>query len=69
MASSLKAIGAGSFVSLLPCFRNWTDPLTHVYIDMNLPLTGIAMTLVAFFLHLKTPEDDLKTKLKRMDWM
>lgn len=36
---------------------------------MNLPLTAIAMTLVFFFLHLKVPQDDFRTKMRRMDWM
>ncbi|KAG8903877.1 hypothetical protein FRB99_002613 [Tulasnella sp. 403] len=35
---------------------------------INLPLTGIAMVLVFFFLRMKTPQDDLRTKLARMDW-
>ncbi|KIO20590.1 hypothetical protein M407DRAFT_220214 [Tulasnella calospora MUT 4182] len=36
---------------------------------MNLPLTAIAMVLVWFFLHLKMPKDDLRSKMRRMDWI
>ncbi len=36
---------------------------------MNLPLAAIAITLVFFFLHLKVPKDDLRSKMKRMDWI
>ncbi|KAG9016030.1 hypothetical protein FRB90_003791 [Tulasnella sp. 427] len=36
---------------------------------MNLPLTAIAMVLVWFFLRLKTPQDDFRTKMRRMDWI
>ncbi|KAG9044554.1 hypothetical protein FS837_007959 [Tulasnella sp. UAMH 9824] len=35
---------------------------------MNLPLTGIAAVLVYFCLTLKVPQDDLRTKMRRMDW-
>ncbi|KAG8916188.1 hypothetical protein FRC01_003310 [Tulasnella sp. 417] len=43
--------------------RNW-----RWLFYMNLPLTAIAMALVWFFLHLKTPHDDVYTKMRRMDW-
>ncbi|KAG8972869.1 hypothetical protein FRB90_010125, partial [Tulasnella sp. 427] len=36
---------------------------------MNLPLTAIAGILVWFFLHLKVPQDDLRSKMRRMDWL
>lgn len=36
---------------------------------MNLPVIAIAMVLVWFFLRLKTPQDDLHTKMRRMDWI
>lgn len=36
---------------------------------MNLPLCGIAGALVVLFLNLKTPQDDLATKIRRMDWL
>ncbi|KAG8988893.1 hypothetical protein FRB93_003918 [Tulasnella sp. JGI-2019a] len=36
---------------------------------MNVPLTGMAILGVVFCLHVKTPQDDLQTKLKRMDWI
>ncbi|KAG8894281.1 hypothetical protein FRC00_009199 [Tulasnella sp. 408] len=36
---------------------------------MNIPLTAIAIVFVWFFLRLKTPQDDLQTKMKRMDWI
>lgn len=35
---------------------------------LNLPLTAIAMVLVWRFLHLKVPQDDLRSKMRRMDW-
>ncbi|KAG8939282.1 hypothetical protein FRC04_006722 [Tulasnella sp. 424] len=35
---------------------------------MNLPLTAIAAVLVWFCLALKGPQDDLRTKMRRMDW-
>ncbi|KIO20426.1 hypothetical protein M407DRAFT_220692 [Tulasnella calospora MUT 4182] len=36
---------------------------------MNLPLSAIALALVWFFLHLKVPQDDLRSKMSRMDWI
>ncbi|KIO20425.1 hypothetical protein M407DRAFT_29949, partial [Tulasnella calospora MUT 4182] len=36
---------------------------------MNLPLSAIALALVWFFLHLKVPQDDLRSKMQRMDWI
>jgi len=36
---------------------------------LTLPLSGIATGLVILFLDLKTPKDDLRTKMRRMDWM
>ncbi|GAA6020021.1 hypothetical protein JCM10207_006761 [Rhodosporidiobolus poonsookiae] len=36
---------------------------------LNLPLTGIAMVLVAFFLRIKTPQTTLKEKLDQMDYV
>ncbi|KAG8992172.1 hypothetical protein FRB90_001068 [Tulasnella sp. 427] len=36
---------------------------------LNLPLTAIAGALVWFFLHLKFPQDDFKSKMRRMDWI
>ncbi|KIO17240.1 hypothetical protein M407DRAFT_228996 [Tulasnella calospora MUT 4182] len=35
---------------------------------LNLPLTAIAMVLVWRFLHLRVPHDDLRSKMRRMDW-
>lgn len=37
--------------------------------DVNVPLAGIALILVALFLHVKTPKSDFATKMKRMDWL
>ncbi|KAG8918820.1 hypothetical protein FRC01_001637 [Tulasnella sp. 417] len=36
---------------------------------MNIPLTAIAIVFVWFFLRLKTPQDDFRTKMRRMDWI
>ncbi|KAG8980678.1 hypothetical protein FRB90_007547 [Tulasnella sp. 427] len=36
---------------------------------LNLPLTGIATALVLAFLHLKVPQDNLRSKMRRMDWI
>jgi hypothetical protein len=38
-------------------------------LDLNLPLSGVAILLVFFFLNLRTPQDSLRDKLARMDWM
>ena len=35
---------------------------------MNLPLAGLALTLTAVFLRVKTPQTTLKEKLERMDY-
>ncbi|KAF8327395.1 major facilitator superfamily domain-containing protein [Cantharellus anzutake] len=35
---------------------------------LNLPLSAISFTLVFFFLRLKTPQGNLRSKLRRMDW-
>ncbi|KAJ3555468.1 hypothetical protein NM688_g2562 [Phlebia brevispora] len=35
---------------------------------LNLPITGIALTLVTFFLRVRTPEGSVVSKLKRVDW-
>jgi len=37
--------------------------------DLNLPLSAIAILLVFFFLTLRTPQESLREKLARMDWM
>ncbi|KAG8971241.1 hypothetical protein FRC05_011340 [Tulasnella sp. 425] len=44
--------------------RNW-----RWLFYLNLPLTAIAMVLVWLFLHLKVPQDDLRSKMRRMDWI
>lgn len=36
---------------------------------MNLPVSAIAMTLVFFFLNLKSPRDNMLEKLGRVDWI
>ncbi|KAG8896929.1 hypothetical protein FRB99_008573 [Tulasnella sp. 403] len=36
---------------------------------INLPLCGVAIALVFVFLRMKTPQDDFKTKMSRMDWI
>lgn len=40
-----------------------------IILDMNIPLTLAAMTLVYCFLDLKQPRGDLRHKLKQMDWL
>ncbi|KAI0088174.1 MFS general substrate transporter [Irpex rosettiformis] len=35
---------------------------------INLPLSGIAFTLVLFFLRVRTPEGSITSKVKRVDW-
>jgi hypothetical protein len=37
-------------------------------LDLNLPLSGVS-TILFFFLNLRTPQDSLRDKLARMDWM
>ena len=37
--------------------------------DLNLPLAGISLVLVALFLRVRTPEGSMKDKLARVDWM
>ncbi|KAG8899736.1 hypothetical protein FRB99_006465 [Tulasnella sp. 403] len=37
--------------------------------DMNLPLCGIAIVLVFFFLDVKVPRTDFGTKMRSMDWI
>ena len=36
---------------------------------MNLPICGVAMVVVFFFLRLKTPRDSLREKLMKLDWL
>ncbi|KAJ3487811.1 hypothetical protein NLI96_g3281 [Meripilus lineatus] len=36
---------------------------------LNLPLTGIAMTLVFFYLRVKIPPGSMRSKLARIDWL
>ncbi|KAG8973831.1 hypothetical protein FRB93_001660, partial [Tulasnella sp. JGI-2019a] len=36
---------------------------------LNLPLAAIAIGLVFVFLHLKAPEGDFKSQMRRMDWV
>ncbi|KAJ7204692.1 MFS general substrate transporter [Mycena pura] len=36
---------------------------------MNIPLCGLAFTVVACFLNVKTPRENLKTKLLQVDWL
>jgi hypothetical protein len=40
-----------------------------VFIDLNLPITGLAIIIVFFFLHLNAPKQTFKEKMARMDWM
>lgn len=41
----------------------------YFYIDLNLPITGLAIVIVFFFLHLHAPKQTFKEKMARMDWM
>lgn len=41
----------------------------HRIIDLNLPITGLAIAIVFFFLHLNVPKQTFKEKMARMDWM
>ncbi|KAG9050249.1 hypothetical protein FS837_006690 [Tulasnella sp. UAMH 9824] len=41
----------------------------NITADLNLPLTAFALVLVWFFLRLKVPQDDLRSKMRRMDWI
>jgi hypothetical protein len=46
------------------------DHVTSIAVkDLNLPLSGISLILVAFFFRLKTPREPFKEKIRRMDWM
>lgn len=47
----------------------WQKPILTDALDLNLPVTGIAFTLVFFFLSVKTPEGSITAKLKRVDWV
>ena len=40
-----------------------------IFIDLNLPITGLAIAIVFFFLHLNAPKQTFKEKMARMDWM
>ena len=40
-----------------------------IFIDLNLPITGVAIAIVFFFLHLNSPKQTFKEKMARMDWM
>ena len=54
-----------------PHFRHGgnTSHTSSLGLDLNLPLSGIAILLVLFFLNLPTPRDSLSEKFARMDWM
>jgi hypothetical protein len=38
-------------------------------VDLNLPLGGIALLFVIFFLNFKVPQTNFREKLAQMDWM
>ncbi|KAG8990543.1 hypothetical protein FRB90_001730 [Tulasnella sp. 427] len=82
--TALQGVGAGGVQSMMAVVISDLVPLSKrgAYqglvaatwaiasaIDMNLPLTGIAATLVWFFLHLKVPHVKFSDKVKRMDWI
>lgn len=62
-----KLLGDGFSVS---SFTSVHASMTHsVLPDLNLPLTGIAMTLVFFYLRVKIPPGSMRSKLARIDWL
>lgn len=62
-----KRRGAGFSVRTEREFRQ--KPILTDALDLNLPVTGVAFTLVFFFLSVKTPEGSITAKLKRVDWV
>lgn len=42
---------------------------THLTLDLNLPLTGIAFGLVFKFLSVHHPEGSVRSKIARVDWV
>lgn len=41
----------------------------HAFVDLNLPICGVALVLCVVFMQLPTPTGTLKEKMKKMDWM
>ena len=65
--TSVMLLGDGLSVS---SFTSVHASMTHsVSPDLNLPLTGIAMTLVFFYLRVKIPPGSMRSKLARIDWL
>jgi hypothetical protein len=50
-------------------FAFFANTTLIVFIDINLPITGLAIVIVFFFLHLNAPKQTFKEKMARMDWM
>lgn len=44
-------------------------PFIDRYTDLNLPISGVALFLVVFFLRVKAPEGSLKDKIAKIDWL
>ncbi|KAG8907585.1 hypothetical protein FRB99_003509 [Tulasnella sp. 403] len=62
---SLAFFGLGSLLAGAAQNMNMTIAARNI----NPPLTALAMILVFFFLRMKTPEDEFKSKMVRMGWM
>jgi hypothetical protein len=64
----LRAVGIGVGFSVSSSSLIMAHNLLSI-VDLNLPLSGVAILLVFFFLKLRTPISSLREKLARMDWM
>lgn len=55
-------------IDYTPVTYRLTPRIYLIDTDLNLPLTAVAIGLVFCFLHLKAPESDFRTQIKRLDW-
>lgn len=54
---------------LLPYQNRSCETLNEIAIDINLPLSGVAATLVVLFLKLKRPPGSWQSKVQQIDWV
>lgn len=65
VSSLAKPRGAGCSVRAAP---SAAYAHAHALADLNLPLSGIALVLVWFFLRVRTPPGSMRSKLAQIDW-